>query len=106
METPLAVVFALAVGAALFFWGRGMVRARKGDLVAGCIILAVICGIFYVTATSSAVFSFIGMLVSGFGLATLILSSFASPNCPIRKDIRRTLGVVAILLGLFLQMIL
>jgi len=106
MDTKLVVGCALAFGASVFFWGRGLSRASKGDLVAGCVTLAVICGIMFFTATSSAVFSFIGLLVGGFGIASLVLSLFASPQCPLDRNSRVAIGAGAILGGLFLQLIL
>lgn len=106
VDTALVVILSLAFIAAIFFWGRGLIRCRKGDLAAGVCVLAVVCMVLGATATSTAVFSLIGLLVIGFGLATMILSSFAPADCPIVKSNRLALGAGAVIMGLFLQIIL
>ena len=106
MDTKLAVMFALAFGASVFFWGRGLIRGNAGDLYAGAGTLAATCMITLYTAGHSGVFSFIGLLVGGFGLTSLVLSLFASDKCPLDRSSRIVIGLGCLLGGLFLQVIL
>lgn len=101
----LVMILGPAFAAAVFFWGRGIVRGRVGDMVAGFMILMVTSAILLVSAGHSGVFAPIGFLVFGFGVATLLLSPFAAQDCPLSRGARWILGASAIVAGLFLQVI-
>ncbi len=106
MEAALLAVYVTALIASFFFWGRGLVRSSKGDLVAGIILFALICGISFVAAGSSAVFGLIGMLMILFGVFNLVLSTLAKPDSLLKKATLRMVGVVAIILRLCLSVII
>ncbi len=101
-----SIAFLALVGAAFFFWGRGMVRARRDDLVAGISVFAVACLMCFGAAGSSAVFGQVGGLVMLFGFVTLIMSSFAKPECPLTRDQRIQFGIGAIVLGVLMGFII
>ncbi|NLX60033.1 MAG: hypothetical protein GXY74_13205 [Phycisphaerae bacterium] len=105
MDVPsiaaLAVAFAVAVG----LWGRGLVRGRRGDLLAGAGTLAALCAVAFVMVTG-CVFNLIGLMIGGFGLATFLIGPFAAQDCPLVRRDRLALGAGAVAIGVFLQMIL
>jgi hypothetical protein len=94
------------IGAALFLWGRGMIKARRDDLVAGFVVFVIACLICTVADGSSAALHQVGALMVLFGLVTLGLSSFAKRECPLTRGQRLRFGIGAIILGLFLQFII
>ena len=49
---------------------------------------------------SSAVFSQIGGLFIAFGVTTLIASSYAKPDCPLKRQDRLAIGMLFIVLGI------
>ena len=100
------VGFGLAFGASVFFWGRGLIRGNAGDVYAGAGTLAATCIVAFLAAGHSGVFGLVGLLVGGFGLASLVLSLFAGPKCPLDRGSRIVIGVGCLLGGLFLQVIL
>ena len=102
----VSVIAALALPlAAFFFWARGLIKSRRDDIVLGFSILVLICVVSFVLSGSSAVFSGIGILIILFGVETLIVSAFAKQDCPINKKERISLGVAALVAGLFFSMI-
>ena len=105
MELTLSIMSLAVLLAALFFWGRGIVKSRKGDIILGFSILALICLASFVLAESSAVFSGVGLFAILFGVETLIVSAFARQDCPISRRDRISLGVGTLVVGLFSSMI-
>ena len=106
MEIAALIIFWLAFLTAIFFWGRGIIKAKKSDLIAGFTALAALCILNFVLSTSSAVFGLIGTLIIVFGVVTLLLSRSAKPNCPVSKQNLTLLGVVAIIVGFCLSLII
>ncbi|MFH0910708.1 MAG: hypothetical protein V1918_04295 [Planctomycetota bacterium] len=94
------------VAASFFFWGRGMVKAGRNDLVAALIVFMVACLSCIASASSSAVFGRVGGIVLLFGVFTLVMSRFAKPECPLTRDERKLIGVAAIILGLSMGLIM
>ena len=105
-ELGASIAFLALVGAAFLFWGRGMVRARRDDLVAGFAAFVVACLMCIVASGSSAVFGQVGGLVMLFGFVTLIMSSFAKPECPLTRGQRIRFGIGAIVLGLMMGFVI
>ena len=64
----------------LFFWLRGILRANKGDLVAGLVILLAICSAILLIAPSSAAFNNVGCILIVYGAGTYVTSHFAKDN--------------------------
>jgi len=96
-----------AVGAwfliGLFFWGRGILKGRTGDLIAGGAILAALCAFLWVT---TAFFDLIGGMLAATGLATLIMSPWASPSGRLRRADLVALGMGFLILGACLAALL
>ena len=106
MEIAAFIIFWLAFLTAIFFWGRGIIKAKKSDLIAGFTALAALCILNFALSTSSAVFGLIGTPVIVFGVVTLLLSRSVKPNCPVSKQNLTLLGVVAIIVGFCLLLII
>ena len=96
----------LVLVASMFFWGRGMRKGKKSDLLAGPAILLVLCAVLFLLVGNSGVFELIGPIVAIFGICTLALSPFAGPNCPLVKRDRLAIGAGVIILGLVLSTIM
>jgi hypothetical protein len=105
-EIGIPVAFGALVLAALVFWSRGIVKARKDDLIAGLVVLFVSCWICMIADGSSASFGIIGGITMLFGFVTLVSSSFAKPDCPLTQQQRISFGIGAITLGLLMGCII
>ena len=99
------IAFVFVVAASFAFWGRGIIRGRKGDIVAGLAIFVFICVLLLAGSGTSAVFELVGLLLMLFGVVTLITGCFAKPDCPLPRPHRIALGFAAIILGLIMGMI-
>ncbi len=106
LEVASYLLLTLVLAAAIFFWGRGIRRNRRSDLIAGPAILAVLCVILLALIRSSAAFGLIGELVIIFGIATLLLSVMARPDGIFkRRDVIAT-GMGIIIAGVCLSLII
>ena len=105
-ETASFVLLILALGAAIFFWGRGIRRSRLSDLIAGPAILVALCCLLSATNRSSGVFGLIGELVIVFGIATLFLSALVRPDGKFSRRDVIAIGVGAIIVGFFSMLII
>ena len=84
----------------LFFWIRGIMLGSRSYLIAGFVLLvSVSCSILFATGTSRA-FSDIGGLVALAGIGTLVGGSFARPDCFLKRNDRKWLGILLIVVGL------
>ena len=101
MRASLTIISLLLPIIGYFFWGRGLVRSSKGDIVLGFCIFALMFVIAVVCSDTSAVFFGLGVLLFFFGVETLVIGTFTRPDCPISRKDRITLGVVAVVLGVF-----
>ncbi len=106
MHRTLTILSVVVLGFPFFFWARGLIKSRRDDIILGFSLLIFLCGAGLVLSGSSAVFSSIGVVVMFFGVETLIVSAFAKQDCPISRKDRISLGVGALVAGLFLSMIL
>ena len=106
LEVTAYVVLTVALGAAIFFWGRGIRRSRKSDLIVGPAILVALCLTLLAIAGSSGVFGLIGALVAVFGLATLLLSAMARPGSTLKRRDVLAIGMGTIILGFCLCLII
>ncbi|HOF17359.1 MAG TPA: hypothetical protein PK082_00485 [Phycisphaerae bacterium] len=106
LETAAFVMLAVVLGAAIFFWGRGIRRGRKGDLLAGPAILLALCIVLMALSGSSGVFATLGTLILVFGVATVLLSAMARPGGMFLRRNVIAIGVGAILAGACLMLIL
>jgi peptidoglycan/LPS O-acetylase OafA/YrhL len=106
METASYILLVLALGAAIFFWGRGIRNGRKSDLIAGPAILLALCVALFAVNGSSAVFEPIGGLLIVFGVATLLLSLLVRPGGAILRRNVIAIGAGAIIAGGCLAMII
>lgn len=106
LEQASWAVTALALAAAIFFWGRGLRAGRASDLIAGPTVLAVLAAIVLATGGSSAAFATVGALVAVFGVATVLLSFFLRPGSRIAKRDALAIGVGAVILGFCLSLVL
>lgn len=106
MQVVLSILALLVVLSYLFFWGRGLLRSQKDDMILGFSILSFICLVSIAFSDTSAVFSGIGILIFFFGLETLIVSPFVKQDCLINRKDRISLGVVSLVVGLLASMII
>jgi hypothetical protein len=97
MEIISATLLLALPVAALFFWGRGILKSRKDDIVLGFSLLALVCLGSVVFSTRSAVFSGLGLVLFIFGVETLIVNAFAKDDCPLSRKERTGLGGLATL---------
>ena len=91
---------------AIYFWGRGIERSSKGDMVAGFLILIMNCAILLYTSGTSAVINGLGLLLGAFGLFTLADISHATKTCPVRRSCLVAIGIILCFLGLGMQLII
>jgi len=105
MEFTFTIAAIALMFAGLFFWGRGVLKSRKSDIILGFSILAIFCVASVIASRSSAIFSELGMVIVVFGVETLVLSAFAKPDCPINRMELISLGIGAVILGAFSSMI-
>jgi hypothetical protein len=96
----------VAVGLGILFWGRGIVRSHRGDLMLGFSLFVFACWIESVRERSTGVFSELGFAIMAFGTSTLVAAVFAKPGCPLDRNSRLGLGCAAIMLGLLFSLIL
>jgi hypothetical protein len=106
MEITFTIASIALPVAGLFFWGRGVLKSRKSDIILGFSVLALFCLAAVAGSGSSSIFSELGMVALAFGLETLVLSAFAKPDCPINRKERIAVGVGAIVAGALSSMIL
>ena len=99
MNAGLTIISLLLPLAGCFFWGRGLVRSSKSDIIFGFSILALVFVMSVVFSHASAVFSGLGILLFVVGVETLVVSAFARPDCPISRKDRITLGIAALIVG-------
>jgi len=97
LSTMIILVALLIAG--LFFWGRGIMKSRKSDLLIGSYDIAGVFIASFALFGSSLVFSVVGILLFVFSVETLIVSLFAKQDCPIQKKERIGLGIAALILG-------
>lgn len=105
LEVTACVLLTLVLAAAIFFWGRGIRRSRRSDLIAGPAILVALCLTLRAVSMGSGAFGMMGALVMVFGLATLLLSAVVRPGSAIKRRDVLAIGAGAIVLGLVLCMI-
>ena len=105
LHIAIYALLGVVLGAAIFFWGRGIRKARTSDLIAGPAILVALCVILF-AINGDLAFGFIGNLLIVFGLATLLLSALAPRGGPFPRRMVITIGLVAIVVGLCLSVIL
>ncbi len=103
METALVVVLLMAFIAAVFFWRRGMIRPSQSDLTVGFLVIVATCAGLAIAHFS---LSLIGLVIFGFGVATLVLNRWAKASCSLSRIGRISFGSLAVISGLFLQIIL
>ena len=106
MEIAAFVLMILVLGAAIFFWGRGIHSGRKSDLIAGPAILVALCFTLLRFYQSCAVVSLTGGFVFIFGVATLLLSGSARPGSGLSRGDLIAIGIGAITIGGVLTTIL
>ncbi len=99
MEALLTIAALVLPLSGFYFWGRGIVRASKSDVVVGFSLVALAFIVALVISGSSALFLGVGVLGLVFGVETLIVSRFAGPDCPINRKERIALGVGALVGG-------
>ena len=97
-------VFALPLSG-FYFWGRGLIRSSKSDIVLGFSVLALSFVFAAVVSRSSALFSGVGVLALIFGTETLIVSAFTRLDCPISRKERIAVGFGALIGGALLSLI-
>jgi len=101
----LLTIAALALPiSGFFFWGRGVVRSSKSDIVLGFSVLALTFVVAVAVSGSSGFFPQIGLVALVFGVETLVVSAFARPDCPIGKKERTAVGVGALVSGAVLSL--
>jgi len=88
----------------LFFWVRGMIKGRRGDLLAGFCIFVATSVVLLVPFHGSFARAALSPIV--LGAATLALSRFAHPDCPLTRRDRISLGWGAVIVGLVISTIL
>jgi len=88
----------------LFFWVRGMIKGRRGDLLAAFCIFAATSVILLVSLKGSFAHAALPPIV--LGVATLALSRSAHPDCPLTRRERIGLGWGAVITGLLMSTIL
>lgn len=106
LDVRVGILMLLALGAAIFFWGRGIRRVKKSDLIAGPVILLAMSILLIAVCGGSSVFSIIGGMIALFGIATLLLSIKAPQNGALRKRDIQAIGMGAIIAGFCLTTIL
>ena len=106
LEVTACVLLTLVLAAAIFFWGRGILRSRRSDLIAGPSILAALCLALLALSRSSGVFGIVGGLVAVFGLATLLLGAMVRPGNALRRRDILAIGAGAMILGFSLCLII
>jgi hypothetical protein len=106
LEIVVYAALALALGAAIFFWGRGIRNGRKSDLVAGPAILVALCITLLVVIGISSVFMLIGGLLFVFGIATLVLSRLARVDGTFCKRNVIAIGAGLAIAGVCLSLII
>jgi len=100
------VLLTLVLAAAIFFWGRGIRRQRRDDLMAGPGILIALCVTLLAIVRSTGVFGIVGGSVMVFGIATMVLSAMADPNGMLKRRDVLAIGAGCIIFGLGLMTIL
>ncbi len=104
--TPAQIAILLISALPFVFWIRGILKGSKNDILAGFIILMAVLLVHLFTFRSSAVFTAIGGILFLFGVATLIVGNFSSPDCPIKRKDLNAVGLLLVFLGFCASLIL
>ena len=105
LETAVYVLLTAALGAAIFFWGRGIRRNRISDLIAGPAVLLALIVVVFATSMDSSEWSLVGMLLLLFGFATIWLSRLALPNGRLTKRELIPIGGGLVFVGIYLSFV-
>jgi len=107
MDIWIAFFWVLFIGliVALAFWGRGLVKSNRGDMIAGWCIFCVMC-IFGVFAGSSPIMLFLGVALIALGIVTITAGELSGPNRHLERSSRLIITIGLIMLGLLFLLVL
>ena len=105
METLLTIAVIAFPISGFYFWGRGVVRSSKSDIVLGFSVVALTFLLEVAVSRSSAILGGVSVLALIFGVETLVLSSFAKSDCAISRKERIALGVGALVGGALFSLV-
>ncbi len=94
------------LAAAVFFWGRGIRKVRRGDLIAGPAILIALCIVLIIMTNGRALYDIAADLVIVFGVATLAMTPLARPGSKFPRWNVIAVGAIAIVMGLWLSILM
>lgn len=100
------MLLVLAMGAAIFFWGRGLRKGCKRDLIAGPGVIVALCVTLLALNDTTFVFEKLGGILAVFGLAVAVSSAWVREGGVLAKRDVLSIGIATIVLGLILSMIL
>lgn len=96
----------LALGAAVYFWRRGIRTSNKGDMIAGPLVLLGLCFALLLTSSGSGACGQMGCVIALYGIATVILSYSPNESIMLSRRSQRLIGVAAIIFGIALTTVL
>ena len=95
----------LALGATIYFWGRGLRDSCRSDAIAGPCILAALCLFLLIVLDQPGTLALVGSLLAGFGLSTVLLSFMAPVAGLLSRKSILAIGVGLIILGMCLAVL-
>jgi hypothetical protein len=106
LDIAIFVLMSLGLGAAVYFWRRGIRKSNKGDMIAGPLVLLGLCFALLLTSSGSGACGQMGCAIALFGIATVILSYTPKDSIILSRREQRLIGVAAIILGIALTTVL
>ena len=103
------VVFVVGVAISLFFWGLGLVKGKRNNLVVGLAVFGMSSILFVFTSAASSGMvntEALGYGAALFGAETVLVGFFSSASCPLKAGSRVAIGLTFVILGSLLLLIL
>lgn len=106
MESYTEMLLAVPFLISLFFWGRGLFRGNRGDLLLGVILLIIAAFLAMAVVGHSGVISFIGGFLLPFGIVSILMRKDAAEKRCMSKSGVILIAILLIILGILASMVI
>jgi thiol:disulfide interchange protein len=106
MELDVNRLIAAPFLISLFFWGRGLLKGNRDDILLGLVLLVLSSFLAIVVVGHSGVISFIGGFLFLFGIVSLLMRKGAVENRLMSTSGALQIGIVFVILGILASLII
>jgi thiol:disulfide interchange protein len=106
MESYTDILLALPFLISLFFWGRGLRKGNRGDLLLGVLLLLLAAFLAMAVVGHSGVISFIGGFFLLFGIVSILMRKDAAEKKIMSKSGVILIAILLIVLGILASMVI